>query len=168
MNNLVTKLSSIAALLGVLGAIGAGFVQYGKLTAKIDELDKRKSVINETVDLGPINAKVDEALLYANEYKVDLIDRIKKVEDKIKPQDMTWVLESHIDIRENIAQIREEIAALDIPKPTNLKPLNEAIRNLESKISELDTNVKIVQKENQLQDVLIEEIKAAANNPLAN
>ena len=168
MNNLVTKLSSIAALLGVLGAIGAGFVQYGKLTAKIEELDKRKAVINESVDLGPINAKVDEALLYANEYKVDLIDRIKKVEDKIKPQDMTWVLEAHIDIRENIAQIREEIAALDIPKPTNLKPLNEAIRNLESKISELDTNVKIVQKENQLQDVLIEEIKAAANNPLAN
>ena len=78
------------------------------------------------------------------------------------------MLEAHIDIRENIAQIREEIAALDIPKPTNLKPLNEAIRNLESKISELDTNVKIVQKENQLQDVLIEEIKAAANNPLAN
>ena len=168
MNNLVTKLSSIAALIGVLGAIGAGFVQYGKLTAKIEELDKRKSVINETVDLGPINEKVDEALLYANEYKVDLIDRIKKVEDKIKPQDMTWVLEAHIDIRENIAQIREEIAALDIPKPTNLKPINEAIRNLESKISELDTNVKIVQKENQLQDVLIEEIKAAANNPLAN
>ena len=35
MNNMVTKLSSVAALLGVIGAIGAGFVQYGKLTAKI-------------------------------------------------------------------------------------------------------------------------------------
>ena len=51
MNNLVTKLSSIAALLGVLGAIGAGFVQYGKLTAKITELDKRKAVINQSVDI---------------------------------------------------------------------------------------------------------------------
>ena len=161
MNNLVTKLSSIAALIGVLGAIGAGFVQYGKVMAKIEELDKRKAVINESVDLGPINAKVDEALLYANEYKVDLIDRIKEVEDKIKPIDLTTVFKE-------IAKVREELAMLDIPEETNLKPLNEAIKNLESKISELDTNVKIVQKENQLQDVLIEEIKAAANNPLAN
>ena len=161
MNNLVTKLSSIAALIGVLGAIGAGFVQYGKLTAKIEELDKRKAVINESVDLGPINAKVDEALLYANEYKVDLIDRIKKVEDKIKPIDLTSVFKE-------IAKVREELAMLDIPKETNLEPLNKAIKELENKISKLDTDVKIVQKENQLQDVLIEEIKAAANNPLAN
>ena len=161
MNNLVTKLSSIAALLGVLGAIGAGFVQYGKLTAKIDELDKRKSVINETVDLGPINAKVDEALLYANEYKVDLIDRIKKVEDKIKPIDLTTVFKE-------IAKVREELAMLDIPEETNLEPLNKASKELENKISKLDTDVKIVQKENQLQDVLIEEIKTKANNPLAN
>ena len=49
MNNMVTKLSSVAALLGVVGAIGAGFVQYGKVMAKIDELDNRKAVINETV-----------------------------------------------------------------------------------------------------------------------
>ena len=161
MNNLVTKLSSIAALLGVLGAIGAGFVQYGKLTAKIQELDNRKAVINQSVDLGPINAKVDEALLYANEYKVDLIDRIKKVEDKIKPIDLTTVFKE-------IAKIREELAMLDIPKETNLEPLNKAIKELENKISDLDTDVKIVQKENQLQDILIEEIKTKANNPLVN
>ena len=161
MNNLVTKLSSIAALLGVLGAIGAGLVQYGKLTAKITELDKRKAVINQSVDLGPINAKVDEALLYANEYKIDLIDRIKKVEDKIKPIDLTLVFKE-------IAKVREELAMLDIPEETDLGPLNKAIKGLENKISELDTNVKIVQKENQLQDVLIEEIKTKANNPLAN
>ena len=58
MNNMVTKLSSVAALLGVIGAIGAGFVQYGKLTAKIEELDKRKAVINNTVDLAPTEEKI--------------------------------------------------------------------------------------------------------------
>jgi len=161
MNNLVTKLSSIAALIGVLGAIGAGFVQYGKLTAKIEELDKRKSVINQSVDLDPLHEKISSL-------EVKLIDRISDVEEKITPQDMTWVLEAHIAIRQNIAQIREEIAALDIPEPTNLNPLNKAIKNLENKINELSTNVKIVQKENQLQDILIEEIKTKANNPLAN
>ena len=30
-----------------------------------------------------LNLKVDSALLYANEYKVDLIDRIAQVEEKI-------------------------------------------------------------------------------------
>ena len=165
MNNLVTKLSSIAALLGVLGAIGAGFVQYGKLTAKIAELDKRKAVINQSVDLGPINAKVDEALLYANEYKVDLIDRIKKVEDKIKPIDLTSVFKE-------IAKIREELAMLDIP---NIKPIEAALKELEEygweleeDIEELSKDVAVVKKENELQNILIEEIKTKANNPLAN
>ena len=165
MNNLVTKLSSIAALIGVLGAIGAGFVQYGKLTAKIEELDKRKAVINQSVDLGPINAKVDEALLYANEYKVDLIDRIKKVEDKIKPIDLTSVFRE-------IAKVREELAMLDIP---NVKPIEAALKELEEygweleeDIEELSKDVAVVKKENELQNVLIEEIKIKANNPLAN
>ena len=165
MNNLVTKLSSIAALIGVLGAIGAGFVQYGKVMAKIEELDKRKAVINQSVDLGPINAKVDEALLYANEYKVDLIDRIKKVEDKIKPIDLTTVFKE-------IAKVREELAMLNIP---NVKPIEAALKELEEygweleeDIEELSKDVAVVKKENELQNVLIEEIKAAANNPLAN
>ena len=158
MNNLVTKLSSIAALLGVLGAIGAGFVQYGKLTAKITELDKRKAVINQSVDLDPLHEKISAL-------EVDLIDRIKagdkEVEAKIKPQDLSGLLKS-------IQEVREQVASLNIPKETDLRPLNEAIKELESKISKLDTDVKIVQKENQLQDVLIEEIKTKANNPLAN
>ena len=158
MNSLVTKLSSIAALLGVLGAIGAGFVQYGKLTAKITELDKRKAVINQSVDLDPLHEKISAL-------EVDLIDRIKagdkEVEAKIKPQDLSGLLKS-------IQEVREQVAGLNIPKETDLKPLNEAIKELENKISKLDTDVKIVQKENQLQDVLIEEIKTKANNPLAN
>ena len=158
MNSLVTKLSSVAALLGVLGAIGAGFVQYGKLTAKITELDKRKAVINQSVDLDPLHEKISAL-------EVDLIDRIKagdkEVEAKIKPQDLSGLLKS-------IQEVREQVASLNIPKETDLKPLNEAIKELENKISKLDTDVKIVQKENQLQDILIEEIKTKANNPLAN
>ena len=154
MNNLVTKLSSVAALLGVVGAIGAGFVQYGKLTAKIEELDKRKAVINQSVDLDPINEKISVL-------EVELIDRISKAEDKIKPTDLSGV-------KKDISRIREEIAALDIPKETDLGPLNAAIKELETRIAELKQAVAIVSKENQLQDILIEEIKEASNNPLAN
>ena len=137
MGNLVTKLSSIAALIGVVAAIGGGFVQYGKIQSKLLELDKRKSVVNQTVDLGPVNEKISTL-------EVDLIDRIEKVDGKIKPS-------------------------------TDITPLQEAINQLENKIdslrqeiSELKKEVAITSKENELQNILIEEIKTKANNPLAN
>ena len=137
MNNLVTKLSSVAALIGVIAAIGGGFIQYGKIQAKLTELDKRKSVVNQTVDLGPVNDKISTL-------EVELIDRIEKVDGKIKPN-------------------------------TDITPLQEATNQLENKIdslrqeiSELKKEVAITSKENELQNVLIEEIKTKANNPLAN
>ena len=146
MNNLVTKLSSIAALIGVIGAIGAGFVQYGKLTAKIEELDEREAVINETVNLDPLNEKISSL-------EVDLIDRIKKVDDKIIVVDLSGVKEDIVELK---------------GRSVNLKPLRDAIKELETRIAELNQAVAIVQKENQLQDILIEEIKEKGNNPLAN
>ena len=156
MNNMITKLSSVAALLGVVGAIGAGFVQYGKLTAKIDELDKRKAVINETVDLDPIVEKI--ATL-----EVDLIDRIQEVENKIKPTDLTGLFKS-------IQEVREQVVGLKIP---NVKPIKDSIKELEEYAWELEENIEqlskdvaIVKKENELQDVLIEEVKKSTSNPL--
>ena len=158
---IVEKLSTYAALIGVIGAIGGGFYTWGQFNTRLDVIEKKKFVVNQTVDLGPINKKVDDALIYANEYKVDLIDRISKVEDKIKPTDLSGV-------KKDISKIREEIAALDIPKATDLGPLNKSIKELETRIAELNQAVAIVSKENQLQDILIEEIKEASNNPLAN
>ena len=167
---IMDKLSTYAALIGVIGAIGGGFYAWGEFNTRLSVIEKKPPVSLQSLKQKDkdLTKQFDEVLLYANEYKVDLIDRIAKVEEKIKPQDMTWVLQAHIDIRENIAQIREEIAALDIPKPTNLKPLNKAIKELENKISELSKQTAIVSKENELQDILIEEIKTKANNPLAN
>ena len=146
MNNMITKLSSVAALIGVIGAIGAGFVQYGKLTAKIEELDEREAVINQTVDLEPLQEKISVL-------EVQLIDRIKKVDDKIVVVDLSG-------IKEDITELKG--------RSVNLKPLNYAIKELENAIAELKQEVAIVKKENQLQDILIEEIKEKGNNPLAN
>ena len=84
----------------------------------------------------------------------DVYARISEVETKIKPTDLT-------NVYAEIAKVREELASLDIPETVNLKPLVKALQELEKAVA-------IVQKENQVQDAMIEEIKLKANNPLAN
>ena len=163
---IIEKLSTYAALIGVIGAIGGGFYTWGQFNTRLDAMEKSPSV-----NLRPLHEKdkelmkkVDDALLYANEYKVDLIDRIAKVEEKIKPQDLTGLLKS-------IQEVREKVAGL--PKPANLKPLLESLTKLEEYAWELEEDIEelskqpaIVSKENELQDILIQEIKAANSNPL--
>ena len=155
---IVEKLSTYAALIGVIGAIGGGFYTWGQFNTRLDTIEKKKFVVNETVDLDPINEKI--SIL-----EVELIVRIEAgdtaVEAKIKPQDLSGLLKS-------IQEVREKVAGLKIPKETDLGPLNASIKELETRIAELSKQVAIVSKENQLQDILIEEIKEASNNPLAN
>ena len=166
---IVEKLSTYAALIGVIGAIGGGFYTWGRFNTRLDTIENKKFVVNQTVDLDPLHEKI--SIL-----EVNLIDRIEAgdtaVEAKIKPQDLTGILRS-------VQDVREQVAGLKIPKETDLGPLNKSIKELEKKIANLgkDVNAKmadlnqsvaIVQKENQLQDILIEEIKDASNNPLAN
>ena len=155
---IVEKLSTYAALIGVIGAIGGGFYTWGQFNTRLDTIEKKKFVVNQTVDLNPINEKISVL-------EVELIDRIEAgdtaVEAKSKPQDLSGLLKS-------IQEVREQVAGLKIPKETDLGPLNAAIKELETRIAELKQAVAIVQKENQLQDILIEEIKEASNNPLAN
>ena len=163
---IIEKLSTYAALLGVIGAIGGGFYTWGQFNTRLDAIESEPPV-----NLKPLQEKdkalekkFDEVLLYANEYKVDLIDRIKKVDDKIQPVDLTKVFKE-------IGKIREQIAML--PKPIDTKPILESLKTLEEygweleeDIEQLSKDVAIVKKENELQDVQIEEIKLQGKNPL--
>ena len=49
-----SKLSSYAALLGVIGAIGGGFMAWGEFNNRIAQLENKEFVVNETVDLAGI------------------------------------------------------------------------------------------------------------------
>ena len=165
---IMDKLSTYAALLGVIGAIGGGFYTWGQFNSRLDALEAEPPV-----NLSPLKQKdkeltkqFDEVLLYANEYKVDLIDRINKVEEQIKPTDLTIVFKE-------IGKIREQIAML--PERANLKPLLSSLKELEEyaweleeDIEKLSKDVAIASKENELQNILIEEIKLKAGNPLSN
>ena len=163
---IMDKLSTYAALIGVIGAIGGGFYTWGQFNTRLDALEA-----TPPVNLQPLIAKdkelaskIDDALLYANEYKVDLIDRIKKVDDKITPVNLTKVFAE-------ICKFREQIAML--PEPANLQPLLDSLQaleeygwELEEDIEQLSKDVAIVKKENEIQDVQLEEIKLSAKNPL--
>ena len=54
MQEMFSKLSSYAALLGVIGGIGAGFAAFGEFNNRIAQLEDQEFVVNETVDLSGI------------------------------------------------------------------------------------------------------------------
>ena len=174
---IIDKLSTYAALIGVISAIGGGFYAWGEFNTRLSAIEKKPPVNLQSLKQKDkeLTKQFDDVLLYANEYKVDLIDRINKVEEKIKPVDLTDVytriseVETKIKptdltkVFKDIALVSEEIVKVSakIPQVVNLKPLIKAIQELEKALA-------IVQKENQVQDAMIEEIKLKANNPLAN
>ena len=54
MQEMFSKLSSYAALIGVIGAIGGGFMAWGEFNNRIAQLEDKEFVVNETVDLSGI------------------------------------------------------------------------------------------------------------------
>ena len=100
---IVEKLSTYAALIGVIGAIGGGFYTWGQFNLRLDQIENKDFVVNETVDLSGIENKISTL-------EVEVIDRINAVEEQIKPTDLTGVFAE-------IGKIKEQIAAL--PKPAN-------------------------------------------------
>ena len=165
---IIDKLSTYAALIGVVSAIGGGFYAWGEFNTRLSAIEDEPPI-----NLTPLKDGLKETNKNLSETKIDLIDRIKNVDDKIQTTDLTDVyarireVETKIkptdltNVYAEIAKVREELAALDIPKEINLKPLLKSLQELEKAVA-------IVQKENQVQDAMIEEIKLKANNPLAN
>jgi len=83
MEKLKNNLAGIVSLIGVVGAIGAGFTTYGQLIAnieileeKVSELNARQYVINETVDLTDTNNKIND------NYETTL-DRISDIKQQL-------------------------------------------------------------------------------------
>ena len=169
---IIEKLSTYAALVGVIGAIGGGFYTWGQFNTRLDAIEATPAV-----DVGAINKKI-------NQNKIELIDRIAAVEDSIpETQDMTWVLKEFVAVREEmpeqvdltsvykeIGKVREQIAMLPEPVVVGpiITPILASIKVLEELAAELNKQIAIALKENELQDIQIKEIKKKSNNPLAD
>ena len=107
---IIEKLSTYAALVGVIGAIGGGFYTWGQFNTRLDAIEATPAV-----NVGAINKKI-------NQNKIELIDRIAAVEDSIpETQDMTWVLKEFVAVRE------------EMPEQVDLTAVYKKLAKLENK-----------------------------------
>ena len=67
-----SKLSSYAALIGVIGAIGGGFMAWGEFNNRIAQLENKEFVVNETVDLSGVNQKMEDIIKSMESLKADI------------------------------------------------------------------------------------------------
>tara|TARA_B100000530_G_scaffold297973_1_gene217560 strand:- start:237 stop:512 length:276 start_codon:yes stop_codon:yes gene_type:complete len=76
MQEMFSKLSSYAALLGVIGAIGGGFMAWGEFNNRIAQLEDKEFIVNETVDLSGIIKELEEikADVKINDAAIKFID----------------------------------------------------------------------------------------------
>jgi hypothetical protein len=55
---MVSKLTGIAALTGVVLTIGGVFISIGSFEERLSQMENKEFVVNETVDLSKINADI--------------------------------------------------------------------------------------------------------------
>tara|TARA_R110002096_G_scaffold16469_1_gene56382 strand:- start:6 stop:275 length:270 start_codon:yes stop_codon:yes gene_type:complete len=53
---MVSKLTGIAALIGVVLTIGGVFISIGSFEERLSQMENKEFVVNETVDLSKVNA----------------------------------------------------------------------------------------------------------------
>ena len=108
MDKLKNNLAGIVSLIGVIGAIGAGFTTYGQLLGsistleeKVSDLESRQYVINETVDLTDTNNKI-------NDNYVSLVDRIEEMkQDMNDSKNNLGIIKTRLDLIDTQIQAME-------------------------------------------------------------
>lgn len=175
---IIEKLSTYAALLGVIGAIGGGFYTWGQFNLRLDQIENKEFVVNETVDLTEINDSINNINIKMKELETTIISLDNDVLDNLRndiagnSNDMKAITQDIIKdikvIQSVLADVasNDDIDTLDKKLLSASKELEEYGWELEESIEEVAKDVAVIKKENELQDVLIEEIKAKNSNPL--
>ena len=169
--SIVNKLTSWASLAGVVGALGGGFYAWGEFNTRLSAIENQEFVINETVDLTDIEVKLKELETTIIGLDNDVLDNLRNDiagnSNDIKA--MTQDIIKDIKVIQSVladAASNEDLDKLDKKLRTPIKELEEYAWELEEDIEENSKGIAIIKKENELQDVLIEEIKESASNPL--
>jgi len=59
MNEIISKLSGYAALVGVIGVIGGGFMAWGEFQTRLSAIENKEFVVNQEVDLTDITKEIE-------------------------------------------------------------------------------------------------------------
>ena len=108
MDKIKGQLAGVAALLGVIAAIGGGFVKYGEIVTKLDALESQEWAVVDTTGI--------ETSLAVLEEKVDALENA----DTSHSHDTSH---AHDDTNIKIVQKEIDIIKLDIQE------LNEKSKN---------------------------------------
>jgi len=169
--SIVNKLTNWASLAGVVGALGGGFYAWGEFNTRLSAIENQEFVINETVDLTDIEVKLKELETTIIGLDNDVLDNLRNDiagnSNDIKA--MTQDIIKDIKVIQSVladAASNDDLDKLDKKLRTPIKELEEYAWELEEDIEENSKGIAIIKKENELQDVQIEEIKLSTSNPL--
>ena len=137
--NVINKLTQWASLIGVIGAIGGGFYAWGEFNTRLTAIEKKDFIIEEVVDLSPVNGRIDSTNQEIADFRIDTIDRLNEIEEKL------------------------EVSAED-----SLEGIIEDIQAIKDSLTKATKDIEIQSKVNELQDQKIEQVRLKATNPLAN
>ena len=117
MDKIKGQLAGVAALLGVIAAIGGGFVKYGEIVTKIDALESKE-----------------------------------------------WTAVDTTGIETSLAVLEEKVSALENVDTSH----SHKLQDHDHPVEHSHTKTLVNEKEIELLQVQIEEIKIKSSNPLAN
>ena len=175
---IIEKLSTYAALIGVIGAIGGGFYTWGQFNLRLDQIENKEFVVNETVDLSAVDNSINEINIKLKELETTIIGLDNDVLDNLRNdiagnsndiKAITQDIIKDIKVIQSVladAASSDDLDKLDKKLRTPIKELEEYAWELEEDIEENSKGIAIIKKENELQDVQIEEIKLSTSNPL--
>ena len=66
MEKLKQNMASIVTLIAMIGAIGGGFIKYGEIVTKLDQLEAREYTVVQTVDLEEVHTRINELTTKVN------------------------------------------------------------------------------------------------------
>jgi len=147
MPDLINKLSTYAALVGVIGAIGGGFYAWGEFNTRLSAVE---DVTYETTDLSGINAEIKEL----NEKINDRVNALGASQDE--------------DYQKLTSIHNKDYLELIDTQAADFNELQDTIRALAADIESLKADIAINGKAIEFNGIKIEEAIARSENPLAN
>ena len=163
---MIQKLTNYASIIGVIGAIGGGFYAWGEFNTRLDGIENKEFVVNETVDLSPINEKIADL-------EVEILDRMSALEDEWMARDndstddiLNDIAGIHSDIKSLVEKINNADQQLQLNIVESSDKTFKEFGKVRDLINELNKKLAVAEKQSELNKILIDEIKAESSNPL--